>query len=67
MQAKATSGAAGPRFVDDRAAAEYLSVSASTLAKWRMRKFGPRFHRFGGLVRYTIADLDAYAEQSRSA
>lgn len=55
------------RYVDDRAAAEYLNVSTSTLAKWRMRKFGPRFHRFGVLVRYTIADLDAYAEQSRTA
>lgn len=67
MQTKATSDAAGSRYIDDRAAAEYLSVSTSTLAKWRMRKFGPRYHRFGALVRYTIADLDAYAEQSRSA
>jgi len=64
---KATSDAAGSRYIDDRRAAEYLNVSTSTLAKWRMRKFGPRFHRFGVLVRYTIADLDAYAEQSRSA
>ncbi|WP_029084331.1 AlpA family transcriptional regulator [Bradyrhizobium sp. th.b2] len=65
MQANAN--AAGSRYIDDRAAAKYLNVSTSTLAKWRMRKFGPRYHRFGVLVRYTLADLDAYAEQSRSA
>lgn len=67
MQAKPASGAAGSRFIDDRATAKYLNVSASTLAKWRMRGIGPRFHRFGSLVRYTTEDLDAYAEQSRSA
>jgi excisionase family DNA binding protein len=55
------------RYIDDRAAAEYLNVSTSTLAKWRMRGVGPRFHRFGSLVRYSVADLGAYAEQSRSA
>jgi excisionase family DNA binding protein len=66
MQQKATSNAAS-RYIDDRAAARYLNVSTSTLAKWRMRGCGPRFHRFGSLVRYTIEDLDAYAEQSRSA
>jgi hypothetical protein len=66
MQAKATD-AAKSRYIDDRAAAEYLNVSTSTLAKWRMRKFGPRYHRFGVLVRYTVADLDDFAKQSRSA
>jgi hypothetical protein len=66
MQQQATSNAA-PRYMDDRAAARYLSVSTSTLAKWRMRRFGPTFHRFGVLVRYTVEDLDAYAAQSRSA
>jgi hypothetical protein len=66
MQQQATTNAA-PRYIDDRAAARYLNVSTSTLAKWRMRGFGPTFHRFGALIRYTIADLDAYAEQSRSA
>jgi hypothetical protein len=64
---KATSKAVASRYIDDRAAAKFLNVSTSTLAKWRMRKFGPRYHRFGVLVRYTIADLEAYAEQSRSA
>ncbi|MDA9510914.1 hypothetical protein XI09_40925 [Bradyrhizobium sp. CCBAU 11386] len=66
MQERATSKAAS-RYIDDRAAARYLSVSTSALAKWRMHGIGPRFHKFGTCVRYTIEDLDAYAEQSRSA
>lgn len=66
MTSPATS-APQSHYIDDRAAAEYLNVSTSTLAKWRMRKFGPRFYRFGSMVRYSIEDLQAYAEQSRSA
>ncbi|HEX7882953.1 MAG TPA: helix-turn-helix domain-containing protein [Afipia sp.] len=66
MQAKAT-GDAASRYINDRAAARYLNVATATLAKWRMSGRGPRYHKFGVMVRYTVADLDAYAEQARTA
>lgn len=48
-----------------KAAAEYLGISQSTLAKLRMRnnrKNGPRFSKQGGCVVYRTADLDAWIE-----
>ena len=43
------------------AAAEYLGVTRSTLAKWRMRKIGPPHHRCGPrIVYYLKHELDAW-------
>jgi len=42
-------------------AAQYLRVSRSTLAKWRMNGQGPPFHRCGPrLVYYIKGELDAW-------
>ncbi|MDB5550202.1 MAG: DNA-binding protein [Rhizobium sp.] len=42
-------------------AAEYLGVSRSTLAKWRMSGAGPVFHRCGPrLVYYFKHEIDAW-------
>lgn len=41
-------------------AARHLNLSASTLAKMRLRGDGPPFVKFGGAVRYRRADLEAY-------
>jgi excisionase family DNA binding protein len=42
-------------------AAQYIGVSESTLAKWRMRGEGPPFHRLGPrLVLYFKAEIDAW-------
>jgi excisionase family DNA binding protein len=42
-------------------ATEYLGVSRSTLAKWRMRGEGPPFHRCGKrLVYYYKTEIDAW-------
>lgn len=45
-------------------AAEYLSIPASTLLTWRSRYpgRGPRAVKVGGLLRYRLSDLDAWAE-----
>jgi predicted DNA-binding transcriptional regulator AlpA len=44
-----------------REAAEYLRVSRSTLAKWRMRGEGPPFHRFGKRLTYYLkGELDQW-------
>lgn len=42
-------------------AAEYLKVSRSTLAKWRMRGDGPPYHRCGPrIVYYYRSEIDAW-------
>lgn len=48
--------------LDERQAAEYLSLSPRTLQTWRQRGNGPRFLKLGRSVRYRRADLDAFIE-----
>ena len=52
-------------YLSTRRAAEYLGLSARTLDRYRVSGDGPVFHRFGGRVRYTRADLDAWAKARR--
>jgi predicted DNA-binding transcriptional regulator AlpA len=43
--------------------AEYLGISRSTLAKWRMRRIGPPYHRCGPrIVYYSKAEVDSWLE-----
>lgn len=47
--------------------AEYLQVSVPTLARWAMEPGkGPRATRFGGAVRYSRADVLAWADAQRA-
>lgn len=49
-------------------AAHYLGISASTLAKWRMRGDGPPFRRCGPrIVFYFVQDIESWLEQPRLA
>ncbi len=42
-------------------AAAYLTVSRSTLAKWRMNGGGPPYHRCGPrIVYYFLEEIDAW-------
>lgn len=41
-------------------AAKVLSVSISTLAKWRMRNVGPAFVKVGSVVRYSRNCLEQF-------
>ena len=47
------------------AAAEYLGLSTSTLAKMRLRGDGPPYSKLGGAVIYEIQILDAYVAAQR--
>ena len=49
------------RHVDTREAAERLGLSPGTLARYRITGAGPCYYRFGGCVRYTETDLEAWA------
>jgi len=44
--------------------AEFLGVSAVTLAQWRYRGCGPTFVHAGQFVRYRWADVDKWLEGS---
>jgi predicted DNA-binding transcriptional regulator AlpA len=42
--------------------ARYLSVSVSTLRKWRIRKIGPTWLKLGALCRYRLSDVQAWLD-----
>ena len=50
------------RFLTPDEAAAYLRLSPRTLEKHRSVGGGPRFRKFGRMIRYTISDLDVWAE-----
>jgi hypothetical protein len=50
------------RFLTTLEAATYLRMSIRTLEKCRYLGGGPRFRKFGRIVRYTAADLDEWAK-----
>ena len=54
------------RLVNERDAGEYLGgIPVKTMRNWRSRGEGPSFVKLGALVRYDVADLDAYVERHR--
>ncbi len=52
----------GRRYLKTAEAAEFLRLSARTLEKHRILGTGPRFRKLGRTVRYTVADLEAWAD-----
>ncbi|WP_425645384.1 helix-turn-helix transcriptional regulator [Agrobacterium leguminum] len=51
-----------PRFVRTAEAARLLELSPRTLEKHRCDGTGPVYHKLGGRVVYSIADLQAWIE-----
>ena len=45
------------RFLTQREVAERTHVSLGTLRRWRLESKGPKFHKFGSLVRYGEEEL----------
>lgn len=41
-------------------ASRYLNLSESTLEKYRLTGFGPRYAKLGRIVTYSLEDLDAW-------
>jgi predicted DNA-binding transcriptional regulator AlpA len=48
--------------IDTAGAAEYTGLSRSTLEKMRLYGGGPKFLKLRRLVKYRIADLDAWMD-----
>lgn len=52
-----------PKLLDDKQAAEYLTVSAGTLSVWRSTgRYALPFIKVGRMVRYRVVDLDAWLD-----
>ncbi len=47
----------------EREAAARLGLTANCLAKWRCRRFGPRFVRYGRTIRYLENDLNTWLDE----
>jgi excisionase family DNA binding protein len=51
------------KLLDDKQAAEYLSVSPGTLSVWRSTgRYALKFIKVGRAVRYRMTDLDEWLE-----
>jgi Helix-turn-helix domain len=55
----------GVSILRDHEAAEYLSVSPSTLRAWRSQGRGPVWVGLSRRIGYTLVDLDAYISANR--
>ena len=53
------------RHWDEVAAAEFLGLSVATLRDWRFHRVGPVYAKFGKAVRYPVAELERFAEESK--
>ena len=53
------------RHCDEFAAADYLGLSVATMRDWRFHRVGPVYAKFGKAVRYPVAELEKFAEESR--
>jgi hypothetical protein len=49
--------------VDERRAAQILSIQPATLARWRWAGKPPRFVKIGRLVRYSVRELESFIAQ----
>jgi excisionase family DNA binding protein len=50
------------RFLTENEVAERTQISLGTLRRWRLENRGPRYHKFGSLVRYAEDDLTVWQE-----
>lgn len=55
-------GIMSERFFTEEEVAERTRISLGTLRRWRLENRGPKFHKFGSLVRYAEDELLAWEE-----
>lgn len=53
------------KYLTEPEAADYLRLAPKTLTKWRHAGRGPKYHKFGGAIRYALSDLEAFVMHSR--
>lgn len=52
-------------FLNEKEAAEVLTVKPATLAYWRMKRKGPAFYKYEGSIRYNKDDLTDFIKKNR--
>lgn len=45
--------------------AGYLGIAKGTIYSWRHVHFGPPSYKFGGVIKYKLADVDAWIDSNR--
>jgi hypothetical protein len=50
------------QYFDETVVSGIIGCSLPTLRRWRLEKRGPRYHKFGSLVRYGNCDLAEWTE-----
>jgi excisionase family DNA binding protein len=53
-----------PSFLSEKQTATYLSISLSTIRRWRKARKGPQFYRVGNVIRYRRDDVDHFIQQN---
>ena len=43
-----------------------LAAQSPYVERWRCRKTGPNFHKLGGKIGYSLADIEAYERRRRA-
>lgn len=51
--------------LNNKEAANFLSIKPETLAKWRSEHRGPRYSKIGRRVVYKVQDLEEFLEQNK--
>jgi len=54
-------------YLSEKQAAAFLSVSLSTIRRWRRANIGPAFFRFGGVLRYSVEHLKAFVTKNQNS
>lgn len=54
------------RFLTETEVSEFTRISLGTLRRWRLENKGPKFHKFGSLVRYAEEDLTSWGDAQPS-
>lgn len=53
--------------LDEKEAARFLKMAATTLRNWRAKKEGPKYRRVGKRsIRYRVSDLEAFIAPEHS-
>jgi predicted DNA-binding transcriptional regulator AlpA len=54
------------RFLNELQVSERTRISLATLRRWRLENKGPKYHKFGSLVRYDEDELNQWAQAQPS-
>jgi predicted DNA-binding transcriptional regulator AlpA len=54
------------RFLNELQVSERTRISLATLRRWRLENRGPKYHKFGSLVRYDEDELNQWVQAQPS-